>query len=247
MEQELQALQEIVDQAKRIVFFGGAGVSTESGISDFRSSNGLFHQPYAVSPETVLSRAFFDAHTKDFFDFYREKMITLWARPNKAHLVLAEMERCGKLSAVITQNIDGLHQAAGSKNVYELHGSSLRNHCMSCGRAHDVTAIKESTGVPRCACGGVIKPDVILYGEPLDEAVVDGAIAEIEQADTLLIAGTSLRVYPAAGLTHWFHGNKLVVINYDATDLDTAAQLNIRYPVGEILGALKLPKSTESI
>lgn len=241
METAVRALQKIIDESSRIAFFGGAGVSTESGIADFRSANGLFNQKYPVPPETMLNRLYFDSHPEDFFDFYRKKMLTLWAKPNKAHEALAKLEASGKLSAVITQNIDGLHQAAGSQKVIELHGSVYRNHCMVCGKAYNAAVVADiSSPIPRCSCGGIIKPDVVLYGEPLDDAIVDSAIDEISKADTMIIAGTSLRVYPAAGLVHWFRGKKLVVINYDATDMDTAAQLNIRYPIGEILGALHL-------
>ena len=241
MEQAVCALQKIIDQSERIVFFGGAGVSTESGIADFRSKDGLFAQKYAVPPETMLNRLYFDAHPAEFFAFYREKMINLWAKPNKAHTALARLEQHGKLACVITQNIDGLHQQAGSKNVLELHGSVYRNHCMQCGKPYDVHTVADASApVPRCACGGIIKPDVVLYGEPLDDATVERAISEIEQADTLIIAGTSLRVYPAAGLVHWFKGKHTVVINYDATDMDSVSQLNIRFPIGEVLSAIIL-------
>ena len=241
MEHVVCALQDIIDKSERIVFFGGAGVSTESGIADFRSKNGLFAQKYPVPPETLLNRLYFDTHPETFFAFYREKMLNLWAKPNPAHTTLARLEQKGKLAAVITQNIDGLHQAAGSQNVIELHGSVFRNHCMNCGKAYGVEAVADpSSPIPRCSCGGIIKPDVVLYGEPLDDATVDRAIDEIEKADTLIIAGTSLRVYPAAGLVHWFKGKHTVVINYDATDMDSVSQLNIRFPIGEVLSALIL-------
>lgn len=240
METAVRALQKIIDESRRIVFFGGAGVSTESGIADFRSAGGLFRQKYPVPPETMLNRLYFDSHPEEFFAFYRDKLLPLWAKPNKAHEVVAKLEAIGKLTAVVTQNVDGLHQAAGSQNVFELHGSIYRNHCMACRKSYDVSAVAESTGIPRCSCGGIIKPDVTLYGEPLDDTVVDGAIDEISKADTMIIAGTSLRVYPAAGLLHWFRGAKLVIINRDATDMDTSAQLNIRYPIGEVLGALHI-------
>ncbi len=239
MEHAVLALQKIIDASSRIVFFGGAGVSTESGIADFRSKDGLFSQKYRVPPETMLNRLYFDAHPDEFFAFYREKMLNLWAKPNKAHTTLAKLEQNGKLAAVITQNIDGLHQAAGSKNVIELHGSVFRNHCMDCGKPYGVEAVADpSQPIPRCSCGGIIKPDVVLYGEPLNDDLVDRAIGEIEQADTLIIAGTSLRVYPAAGLVHWFKGKHTVVINYDATDMDSVSKLNIRFPIGEVLSSI---------
>ena len=191
-------LQEIVAKSRRIVFFGGAGVSTESGIPDFRSADGLYRQKYSVPPETMLSAQYFHSHTEDFFRFYREKMLPLRAKPNAAHRKLADWERAGKLLAVVTQNIDGLHQAAGSKRVFELHGSVHRNYCLQCGKFYPAQFIADSQGVPRCTCGGVIKPDVVLYGEQLDAETVNGALAAIASADTLIVAGTSLTVYPAA-------------------------------------------------
>ena len=231
-------LREIVQNSRRIVFFGGAGVSTESGIPDFRSADGLYRQKYAVPPETMLSSAYFYAHTEEFFAFYREKMLPLWAKPNAAHKKLAEWERAGKLLAVVTQNIDGLHQAAGSKKVFELHGSVHRNHCLKCGKFYPAGFIAGSAGVPRCACGGLVKPDVVLYGEQLDGATVEGAVEAIAAADTLIVAGTSLTVYPAAGFLDYFRGENLVLINRSETPLDGACTLSVRASVGETLGAL---------
>ncbi len=233
-------LREYVSRSSRIVFFGGAGVSTESGLPDFRSVDGLYSQKYDVPPETILSHTYFYAHTEAFFRFYREKMLFPEAKPNAAHLTLARWEQEGKLSAVVTQNIDGLHQAAGSRRVFELHGSVLRNHCVHCGQAYPVQAILNSTGVPLCGCGGVIKPDVVLYEEGLDEKVLNGAVRAIEQADLLLVAGTSLTVYPAAGLLRFFDRRRgpLVLINRDATGMDDSADLLLRGKVGEILAAL---------
>ncbi len=233
-------LQEIIDDSKRIVFFGGAGVSTESGIPDFRSVDGLYNQKYDYPPETILSRTFFLSHTEEFYKFYRDKMIIRGVKPNAAHKKLAELERAGRLTAVVTQNIDGLHQAAGSKNVYELHGSIKRNHCMRCRRFYDLEYIDQSGGVPKCSCGGTIKPDVVLYEEPLDDECVSGAIKAISEADTLIIGGTSLNVYPAAGFIHYFKGGNLVIINKSATGADAAARLVIREPIGEVLGEIKV-------
>ena len=229
-------LREIVDKSNRIVFFGGAGVSTESGIPDFRSEDGLYRQKYDVPPETMLSSDYFYAHTADFYRFYRDKMLPLSAQPNAAHQRLAQWERAGKLLAVVTQNIDGLHQAAGSKTVYELHGSIHRNHCLTCGKSYSAEYIANSAGVPRCTCGGLIKPDVVLYGEPLDGATVQGALEAIMAADTLIVAGTSLTVYPAAGFVDYFHGKHLVLINRDATPLDGKCSLVLHQKVGEVLG-----------
>ena len=202
-------LQEIVDCSRRIVFFGGAGVSTESGIPDFRSVDGLYHQQYDYPPEQILSRSFFDENPAEFYRFYRSKMLCPHAKPNAAHYKLAELEQAGKCTAVVTQNIDGLHQAAGSRTVYELHGSVLRNHCMRCGRAYGVEAVAEAAGIPRCACGGIIKPDVVLYEEGLDQQTVEGAVHAIARADCLIVAGTSLSVYPAAGVIRSFRGSTL--------------------------------------
>ena len=231
-------LREIVDKSNRIVFFGGAGVSTESRIPDFRSEDGLYRQKYDVPPETMLSSDYFYAHTADFYRFYRDKMLPLSAQPNAAHQRLAQWERAGKLLAVVTQNIDGLHQAAGSKKVYELHGSIHRNQCLTCGKSYSAEYIANSAGVPRCTCGGLIKPDVVLYGEPLDGATVQGALEAIMAADTLIVAGTSLTVYPAAGFVDYFHGKSLVLINRDATPLDKKCSLVLHQKVGEVLGAL---------
>ena len=231
-------LREIVDKSNKIVFFGGAGVSTESGIPDFRSEDGLYRQKYDVPPETMLSSDYFYAHTADFYRFYRDKMLPLSAQPNAAHQRLAQWERAGKLLAVVTQNIDGLHQAAGSKTVYELHGSIHRNHCLTCGKSYSAEYIADSSGVPRCTCGGLIKPDVVLYGEPLSGATVQGALEAIMTADTLIVAGTSLTVYPAAGFVDYFHGKSLVLINRDATPLDGKCSLVLHQKVGEVLGSL---------
>ena len=234
----LNRLQALIEKSRRIVFFGGAGVSTESGIPDFRSEDGLYRQHYDVPPEVMLSHTYFMTHPESFFRFYREKMLVLDAQPNRAHKALAKLEREGKLSAVVTQNIDGLHQKAGSKTVYELHGSILRNYCMQCGKFYPVQAIAESDGVPRCSCGGMIKPDVVLYEEALDEQVVNGAIRAIREADLLIVGGTSLAVYPAAGLIHYYRGSQLVMINRSPTPADHKATLLIDQPIGETLGAV---------
>ena len=231
-------LQQMIDASRRIVFFGGAGVSTESGIPDFRSVDGLYHQRYAWPPETIISRSFFDRMPEEFFRFYRDKLLLLDAKPNAAHLKLAELERAGRLSAVITQNIDGLHTKAGSRCVFEIHGSIWRNHCMRCGKSYGPEFIRDSEGVPRCSCGGIVKPDVVLYEEGLDDAVVAGAIHAMRQADLLIVAGTSLTVYPAAGLLSYYRGENQVLINRDATPFDGAATLVIREKVGEVLGAI---------
>ncbi len=233
-----QDLQQIIDSSHRIVFFGGAGVSTESGIPDFRSVDGLYHQKYDVPPETILSHTYFMRHTEEFFRFHRDKMLCLTAKPNAAHRKLSELERAGKLTAVVTQNIDGLHTAAGSKNVYELHGSVHRNYCVQCGKFYDADFMLHSEGIPRCTCGGIIKPDVVLYEESLDDATVEGAVHAIEEADTLIVAGTSLTVYPAAGMLRYFSGDHLVLINRDATPMDHLASLVIRDKVGEVLGGI---------
>lgn len=231
-------LQQIIDSSRRIVFFGGAGVSTESGIPDFRSVDGLYHQKYDVPPETILSHTYFLRHPEEFFRFYRDKMLCLTAKPNAAHRKLAELERAGKLTAVVTQNIDGLHTAAGSKIVYELHGSVHRNYCMQCGKFYDADFMLHSEGIPRCTCGGIIKPDVVLYEESLDDATVEGSVHAIEEADTLIVAGTSLTVYPAAGMLRYFSGDHLVLINRDETPMDHLASLVIRDKVGEVLDGI---------
>ncbi len=233
-----EKLAQWVSRSRRIVFFGGAGVSTESGIPDFRSVDGLYNQQYDYPPETILSHDFFMRRTEEFYRFYRNKMLFPGAKPNPAHLKLAEWERQGKLTAVVTQNIDGLHQAAGSKRVFELHGSVLRNYCMRCGRFYDLDFIRDSTGVPKCECGGTIKPDVVLYGESLDNDVVNGACAAIEQADMLIIGGTSLNVYPAAGLIDLYHGSRLVLVNKSATPRDDRANLVVRDAIGQVFAEL---------
>ena len=219
-------LKAAVEEAGNVVFFGGAGVSTASGIPDFRSEDGLYHQHFKYPPEEMLSHDFFVTHTAEFYDFYRTRMIALGAKPNQAHLKLAELERAGKLSAVITQNIDGLHQAAGSKNVLELHGSVHRNVCQGCGRTYSAEWVMGTEGAPRCPeCGGAIKPDVVLYGESLDERVLEASVRAIEAADLLIIGGTSLVVYPAAGLVNYFCGSRLVIVNKQPTPQDASADL----------------------
>ena len=238
LQEKLAQLRGIVGKMKRGVFFGGAGVSTESGIPDFRSQDGLYRQKYAYPPEYILSRTFFDRHTAEFFDFYRDKMLALDAQPNAAHKKLAQWEAEGKLAAVVTQNIDGLHQKAGSRAVYELHGSVLRNFCMACGKSYPVKAVAASAGVPRCGCGGVIKPDVVLYEEPLDQRVLEGAIARIRAADVLIVGGTSLNVYPAAGLIDFFEGDALVVVNRGAPARAVEGALYIDGKIGEVFSAV---------
>ena len=236
----IQQLKQWIDGSDRIVFFGGAGVSTESGIPDFRSVDGLYHQKFKYPPETMLSHTFYKTHTAEFYDFYRQKLIVHGAKPNAAHLRLAKLEREGKCKAVVTQNIDGLHQAAGSKAVYELHGSTLRNYCTRCGKFYPVSFIEEAAGqgdgVPRCTeCGGIVKPDVVLYEEGLDEATMENAIKAISVADTLIVGGTSLAVYPAAGLLRYFCGETLVVINKQPTPADGMANLILNMPIGQAL------------
>jgi len=237
----LSTLKSWIAESKRIVFFGGAGVSTESGIPDFRSVDGLYHQKFNYPPEEILSRTFFFSHTAEFYRFYREKMLPLEARPNRAHLVLASMERAGKLSAVVTQNIDGLHQKAGSKTVYELHGSVLRNYCRKCGKFHTAEAVRDAEGVPFCDCGGLIKPDVVLYEEPLEEKCLMGAVRAIAEADLLIVGGTSLTVYPAAGLLQYYSGSRLVLINRDSTPFDHRADLVFHQSLGQVLEAVWEP------
>ena len=231
-------LQEIINDSESIVFFGGAGVSTESGIPDFRSIDGLYNQKYDFPPEVILSHRYFMTHTADFYKFYRDKMLYTAAKPNKAHISLAKLEKAGKLKAIITQNIDNLHQKAGSKNVYELHGSVYRNYCMDCGKPYDIDTIINSTNIPKCECGGIIKPDVVLYEENLNNDIINGAINAISNCDTLIIAGTSLTVYPAAGFVGYFKGRHLVLINRDKTSYDKYAELVIREKVGEVLGEI---------
>lgn len=240
MEKEkIAKLQQMIDESHNIVFFGGAGVSTESHIPDFRSTDGLYHQTYQYPPEVMVSHTFFVQKTEEFFDFYKNKMIFTDAKPNPAHLKLAQLEKAGKLSAVVTQNIDGLHQAAGSQNVFELHGSVHRNYCQKCGKFYDVDYIVNSKGIPYCEdCGGIVKPDVVLYEEGLDSATIQGAVRAISNADMLIIGGTSLVVYPAAGMIDYFRGKYLVVLNRDATSRDKQADLCITDPIGEVLGQI---------
>lgn len=237
-ENEVQQLQKMIDESSRIVFFGGAGVSTESGIPDFRSADGIYHQKYKYSPEQVVSHSFFMRYPEVFYDFYKEKMMALDAKPNPAHIRLAELEEAGKLTAVVTQNIDGLHQEAGSKNVYELHGSIHRNYCMKCGRFYSAEYVKHSEGVPICECGGMIKPDVVLYEEGLDSTTIQGAVNAISKADMLIIGGTSLVVYPAAGFVDYFNGEHLVVINKSRTAKTVRAELSVSAPIGEIFSRI---------
>ena len=240
MEDKISHLNEIIANGKKIVFFGGAGVSTESGIPDFRSQDGLYHQSYYYPQETIVSHTFFMQKPEEFYRFYKEKMVALWAKPNAAHRVLAQMEEKGKLTAVITQNIDGLHQMAGSKTVYELHGSVHRNYCMHCHKFYTVQQIMEMDGVPHCSCGGIIKPDVVLYEEGLDDETITKSIAAISEADVLIIGGTSLAVYPAAGFIDYFRGKELVVINKSETQKSVRASLVINEPIGEVFSRLQL-------
>lgn len=237
MDEQLQQLLQMIGRARRMAFLGGAGLSTESGIPDFRSSNGVYAalKAYGRPPEELLSHGFFVRHPDVFFDYYRKYLIRPEAKPNPAHYALARLEQQGKLTAVITQNIDELHQRAGSRNVLELHGSVYRNHCMECGKSWPVEAVLEADDVPRCTCGGIIKPDVVLYGEGLDPATLTAAVEAIAAADMLLIGGTQLSVYPAAGLVDYFHGKDLAVINLSATPRDAQAALTIRRPIGEVL------------
>ena len=240
-EVKVKKLQEIIDESQRIVLFGGAGVSTESGIPDFRSVDGLYHQKFKYPPETMLSHTFFKQNTWDFFDFYKNRVIPADPKPNAAHLKLAELEKAGKLIGVVTQNIDGLHQAAGSEKVYELHGSVLRNYCTNCGKFFDYKYILEASGIPECdVCGSVVKPDVVLYEEGLDNDTLVGAVNAISSADTMIVAGTSLVVYPAAGLLQYFRGKWLVLINRDPTPADKSANLVIHDKVGEVLSCIKV-------
>lgn len=238
MSKETEQLKQWVAESSYIVFFGGAGVSTESGIPDFRSVDGLYHQKYAFSPETILSHSFFMKKPEEFFRFYHDKMIYPDAKPNACHKKLAELERAGKLKAVITQNIDGLHQAAGSKEVLELHGTIHRNHCMLCGKGYGLETVQRAKGVPYCDCGGIIKPDVVLYEEGLDESVLRRAVDHIRAADLLIVGGTSLSVYPAAGLIQYFRGSRLVLINKSPTAYDGEAALLIPEKIGEVFSTL---------
>ncbi len=233
--EQVQQLQQLIDRYDNLVFFGGAGVSTESGIPDFRSVDGLYNQQYDYPPETIISHSFFRKNPEEFYRFYKDKMLALEAKPNDAHKKLAELERTGKLRAVVTQNIDGLHQAAGSKVVYELHGSVHRNYCMQCHRFYDAEYMYHAEGIPRCeTCGGILKPDVVLYEEGLDMGIMQQAIRAISQAEVLIVGGTSLVVYPAAGLLQYFKGKALVVINKGATPMDQKADLLIQEPIGEV-------------
>ena len=238
MNSKLDTLKTWVDEAQRIVFFGGAGVSTESGIPDFRSVDGLYNQKFKYPPETIISHSFFEDRPQEFFEFYKEKMLPLGFEPNVTHKVLARWEREGKLSAVVTQNIDGLHQKAGSKNVLELHGSVLRNYCVRCHRSYSAEFVKNSKGVPRCDCGGVVKPDVVLYEESLDQDVMYRAARAISEADLLIVAGTSLTVWPAAGMIRYYRGNRLVLINRDETPFDNEADLVLHESLGEVFKTL---------
>ncbi len=238
MENNIEILSEIIRKSDNIVFFGGAGVSTESGIPDFRSVDGLYNQKYDYPPETILSHTFYRNNTIEFYRFYRDKMLCPGAKPNAAHIKLAQWEKEGKLKAVITQNIDGLHQAAGSKEVLELHGSVLRNYCENCGKFYDVGYILESEGVPVCSCGGSIKPDVVLYEEGLDQETLEKSVRYIREADVLIIGGTSLAVYPAAGLIDYYRGNKLILINKTPTPRDREADLVVQGSIGEIFSQL---------
>jgi len=235
-------LKRVIDENENIVFFGGAGVSTESNIPDFRSTDGLYHQKYKYPPEVILSHTFFIGHPKDFFEFYREKMVYKDAKPNLAHIALARLEKEGKLLGVITQNIDVLHQAAGSKNVIELHGSVHRNYCMNCKKFYPLDFVLNSSGVPRCSCGGIVKPDVVLYEEPLNDKAIEDAILLIQKADVLIVGGTSLNVYPAAGLINFFRGKHLILINKTQTPADRSAKMIIREPIGEVLGKAVLDR-----
>lgn len=238
MDEQIAKLKEWVDTSDNIVFFGGAGVSTESGIPDFRSVDGLYNQQYKYPPETILSASFFHSEPKEFYRFYRAKMLALDAEPNAAHKKLAEWESQGKCRAVVTQNIDGLHQKAGSKEVLELHGSVLRNYCMCCRKPYDVRDIAAGTGVPKCTCGGIIKPDVVLYEESLDSYTINKSVEYIRNADILIIGGTSLAVYPAAGLIDYYRGDKLVLVNKGETPADRRANLVIHAPIGQVFSQL---------
>lgn len=234
MDNKIEELKKIIEESNSIVFFGGAGVSTESGIPDFRSKDGLYNQKYKYPPEEILSHTFFVLQTSEFYDFYKEKLNSLKYEPNITHIKLAELEEKGKIKTIITQNIDGLHQKAGSKNVLELHGSILRNYCMRCHKFYDAKYIFESDGIPRCECGEIIKPDVVLYQESLDNQVIEKSINAIQQADVMIVAGTSLTVYPASGLINYFNGKKLVLINKDQTQYDRKADLVINLPLGDV-------------
>ncbi len=238
MDEKNQILKNWIDSSDNVVFFGGAGVSTESGIPDFRSVDGLYNQQWKYPPETILSHSFFVRYPEEYYRFHREKLVIDGVKPNAAHLKLAELEREGKLRAVITQNIDGLHQAAGSKNVLELHGSILRSYCSACGKPYPADKMNHGEGVPNCSCGGVIRPDIVLYEEPLDESIMTRALHYISEADVLIIGGTSLNVYPAAGLINYYRGNKLALINLGSTPYDNEADLVINEKIGRVFGRL---------
>ena len=240
MENKIQQLKQLVKKSNNIVFFGGAGVSTESGISDFRSKDGLYNQKYDYPPEEILSHTFFIKHTEEFYKFYKDKMNSLKYEPNITHIKLAQLESKGKLKAIITQNIDGLHQKAGAKNVYELHGSVLRNYCMKCKKFYDAEYVFNSKGIPTCTCGGIVKPDVVLYEEGLDENTLEKSIISIINADLLIVAGTSLTVYPASGLINYFRGKNLVLINRDATPFDNRANLVINETLGRVFKEIEV-------
>jgi NAD-dependent deacetylase len=238
MDEKIMKLKEWIDGSDNVVFFGGAGVSTESGIPDFRSVDGLYNQKWKYPPETILSHTFFTQNPEEYYRFHREKLVIEGVKPNRAHLRLAELEKEGKLKAVVTQNIDGLHQAAGSKKVLELHGSILRAYCSRCGRPYPADEMNHGTGVPKCQCGGVIRPDIVLYEEPLNEDVVSEAVRYIRNADVLIIGGTSLNVYPAAGLINYYRGNKLALVNLSSTPYDGEADLVIHEKIGEVFGQI---------
>lgn len=238
MDEKIQILKNWIDSSDNVVFFGGAGVSTESGIPDFRSVDGLYNQQWKYPPETILSHSFFVRYPEEYYRFHREKLVIDGVKPNAAHLKLAELEREGKLRAVITQNIDGLHQAAGSKNVLELHGSILRSYCSACGKPYPADKMNHGEGVPHCSCGGVIRPDIVLYEEPLDESIMTRALHYISEAEVLIIGGTSLNVYPAAGLINYYRGNKLALINLGSTPYDNEADLVINEKIGRVFSRL---------
>ena len=238
MEEKIKQLKNMIEESSHIVFFGGAGVSTESGIPDFRSKDGIYNMKYKYPPEEILSKSFFFSHTQEFYEFYKDKLNSLKYEPNITHKRLAELENEGKIDAVITQNIDSLHQKAGSKVVYELHGTIMKNYCVSCKKEYDAKYVFESNGIPRCTCGGVIKPNVVLYGENLDKGVMALSALAISNADMLIVAGTSLNVYPAAGFINYYKGNKLVIINRDATDYDSIANLVINASLGDVFSKI---------
>ena len=243
MDKQMEALAQAMAPGRKTVFFGGAGVSTESGIPDFRSAGGIYGRQYAYPPEVMVSHSFFMAHPDEFYEFYRREMVWPRAKPNAAHIRLAELEAEGRVTAVVTQNIDGLHQMAGSKNVLELHGSIHRNTCLSCGRSFDAETILRSEGIPRCPCGGVIKPDVVLYEEQLDASVLEASIHALREADCVIVGGTSLAVYPAAGLLQYYTGSRLILINKSSTPYDDRADLLIQGPIGKILGKIQIKEA----